>query len=326
VRVPDLQVEAGTAAGVELPELAEAVARTLIASGARVFLGGPANKPCARCARVAVTDLGQGRCRIDITQGAHMASTILNLGESSPLFDRARAIAIQVRLLVRGEPVDRLPESSGRPLVRKGAAKPAPERPGVESPAIADSPPVETRSAPELPREPGASVSVASPVAPLPSTRRTEASATTPLPKPALAERSPPPRRQAEEEKRQSERSEPADVVHLRKAKTTSARWPWIPVTIGVGATVAAGLCALAARDRYDALSNKSRSYPQAVSLRQDGKNWQTTAFIASGVAVAGLGLGIWGFVTSGSAAKPLSPTMAMIPGGAMVALTGGLP
>ena len=74
LRAPDLQVEAGTPTGVEVPELAEAVARALVASGARVFLGGPANDPCPRCARVAVTDLGQGRCRIEVTQDSRTTS------------------------------------------------------------------------------------------------------------------------------------------------------------------------------------------------------------------------------------------------------------
>jgi hypothetical protein len=113
--------------------------------------------------------------------------------------------------------------------------------------------------------------------------------------------------------------------VLARKAEPTPARWPWIPFTVGVGAAAGATLCAFAAQQRYEALSDKSRPYSQAVSLKREGENWQTAAFIASGVAVAGLGVGIWGFATS-RPANSLTPTVAVIPGGALFAMTGDLP
>jgi hypothetical protein len=339
LRTPDLQVEAGTSAGVELPELAEAVARALVASGARVLLGGPANEACPRCARVAVTDLGQGRCRVDVTQDARTASANLSLGGTSPLFDRARAIAIQARLLVRGEPVARPSESSGRPAPRKGPAKPEPDLPAEVGPALAGLSPAETRPAPESPREPVATA--AGPLtqpsaAPPPAARRPTppAAAPPPIPAPTLAEESPPVRRPTKEEKRQSPAREPEkatedsldDAVYIRKAEPTSARWPWIPLTIGVGAAVGASLCALVAQNRYESLADRSRPYDRAVALKQEGENWQVAAFIASGVAVAGLGVGIWGFATSKPTTNSLTPTVAVLPGGAMLAMTGGLP
>jgi hypothetical protein len=151
----------------------------------------------------------------------------------------------------------------------------------------------------------------------------TVAAAASPKPAPTLAEKGPP--RQPAEGKRQLV-PEPADAESVRKAaEPSSPRWPWIPFAVGVGAAVGAGLCALAAQARYDALSDKSRPYAQAVSLKQEGENWQIGAFVASGVAVAGLGVGIWGFATS-RPADSFTPTVAVIPGGAMLAMTGGLP
>jgi hypothetical protein len=320
LHAPDLQVEAGTAAGVALPELAEAVARALVASGARVVLGGPANEPCPRCARVAVTELGQGRCRVDVTQDAGAASTTLSLGTGIALFDRARAIAIQARLLVRGEPVAR--QESQRQ--RKGATKPTPDSPRVAVPAVAELP----SPLPESPREPVASKASSTEPAPAtPPARRVEAATPLPKPAPTLAERTQPARRpqveKVEEGKRQPPTLEP--TVIARKTEPGSARWPWIPFTVGVGAAAGAALCVFAAQQRYDALSDKSRPYSQAVSLKQEGEHWQTAAFIASGVAVAGLGVGIWGFATS-RPANSFTPTVAVLPGGAMFAMTGELP
>ena len=208
-------------------------------------------------------------------------------------------------------------------MAHKGATKPALD---VESSTIAHLPPVETRLAPDSPREPPAGTGFAAVPTPAAPTRRAEIPVATPKPAPILAERGPPARRQAEEEKPQPPLPEPADVVHLRKAEPSSARWPWIPFTVGAGAAVGATLCALAAQRRYDALSDRTRSYSQAVSLKQQGESWQTAAFIASGVAVVGLGIGIWGFAASTKAANSFAPTVAVIPGGAMLAMTGGLP
>jgi hypothetical protein len=268
---------------------------------------------------VAVTDLGQGRCRVDVTQDSRAASTTLSLGTGIALFDRARAIAIQARLLVRGEPVAR--QESQRQ--RKGATKPESEAPKVAVPAVAELP--SPRSMPELPREPAASKASSTDPAPAPATlpaRRVEVAAPSPRPTPMLAERTQPAPK-VEERKRQSPTLETAVVA--RKVEPGAARWPWIPFTVGVGAAAGAALCAFASQQRYDALSDKSRPYSQAVSLKQEGENWQTAAFIASGVAAAGLGVGIWGFVTS-RPANAVTPTVAVLPGGAMFAMTGGLP
>lgn len=100
LHTPDLQVEVLTASGTPLPELAEAVSRALVAGGARVVLRGPTSGPCEQCAKVMVIESSPGVCAVEARHEQHVASTTLHLPAGSPLFDKARAIAIQARLLM----------------------------------------------------------------------------------------------------------------------------------------------------------------------------------------------------------------------------------
>ena len=90
---PDLQVEASSIAGASLPELADAVARALVASGARVVLGGPTSEPCQYCAKVVVREVRPGIFRVGVSQDRHKAAAHLKLPTSSSLFTKSEGRA-----------------------------------------------------------------------------------------------------------------------------------------------------------------------------------------------------------------------------------------
>jgi len=342
MRVPDLWVEAHSAAGAELPELAEAVARALVAGGARVVLGGSASEPCPHCARVAVTELGKGRCRIEVTQDTHAGKTTLSLGANNPLLDRARAIAIQARLLVRRSPL-----GGPRPAVvsdRKRVSK-ATEPPSPEPEIVSAEPSMDTFAEVIPPPAPPAPLPapVALPASP-PEIARTSPETTTPVtpeeivraesaePEESAAASSDDERRVVEEVTRppaeeRTRRDMPVVDVRAEAAQPSGPRWPWIPMTVGTGAAVSAAICALMARNRYDALAGqKSRPYDDALALKREGERWQTAAYVASGVAAVGIGVGIWGFLSSEPGKPAVTPTVSPTPGGAVLSMSGGLP
>ena len=328
LRAPDLQVEARTAAGANLPELADAVARALVASGVRVVLGGPASEPCVHCAQVAVTELEQGICRIDISQERHNASANLHFGAGSPLFDRARAIAIHARLLITWETS---PDAKAKDVVvRQSARKSEPREPvdHFDIPAqVAEPPPVDPQFGKES--EPAVAIKpepvlAQVPVSPPAPERNVDAK-----PAPAVSD--------AEQAEAISASQPPgtahppaqlAKSVEIRSSNLTPPprRWPWIPTALGSGAAIAAGICAIVARNRYSALSDKSRPYDQAIALKMEGERWQAASYVFSGVAVAGLATGLIGFVARPSKRLPMAALATPIPGGGMIALTGDLP
>ena len=317
LRAPDLQVEAMTAAGVDLPELADAVARALAASGARVVLQGPVSEPCTYCAKVAVIEIGQGSCRIDVSQDRHTASAALHFPTGSPLFDRARAIAIQARLLVSWETS---PDSS------RGGSPPASpaayHRGRVWEPSQGShlKDPVVRASARKIERKPPVDHSLAEPqvatVEPTPPPAKESELASGPLPEPVPAQIPKP----------VPSRPDRATLVSTVSIAPPKPRWPWIPTVIGSGAAVGAGICAIVARDRYDALSDKSRPYQAAQALKAEGQNWQVAGLVLSGVAVVGLTTGLIGFVTGSPKPAPVSALATPIPGGGMIAIAGDLP
>ena len=309
VRPPDLQVEAGTMSGVDLPEVAEAVAHALVASGARVVMGGPANDPCARCARVVVVDMGAGHCRVDVTQNQHTSSVGLTFDAETTLFERVRSIAIQARLLVTREST---PETKRKePRNRTGGHTPeaSAERdtvPGAQKSSEAVAVPNED----EL-REPTRSKegSMPPPASPLVSTNRS-----------------------AESDEARPEARKPALLLLpgpeavAQSWKAGSLRWQWIPTVVGASAAVASGLCWLMAKRRYDAMADKSRLQVEVIELKEEGEAWQTAAIVTSSVAVIGLATGIVGFATAGSGKSTVTPTATVLRSGGLVALTGTLP
>ena len=62
-----------------------------------------------------------------------------------------------------------------------------------------------------------------------------------------------------------------------------------------------AGICAVVARERYNALSDKSQPYQTAVGLKAAGQNWQLASIVLSGAAVVGLATGLIGFISRSS-------------------------
>jgi hypothetical protein len=57
-----------------------------------------------------------------------------------------------------------------------------------------------------------------------------------------------------------------AEVASVR-LEPHEKQWPWIPTIVGSGAAVAAGICAVVARDRYNALSDKTQTLPNRAGL-----------------------------------------------------------
>jgi hypothetical protein len=103
-------------------------------------------------------------------------------------------------------------------------------------------------------------------------------------------------------------------------------QWPWIPTILGSGAAVAAGICAIVSRDRYNALSDRSQPYQTAQALKAEGQNWQIASFVLSGVALAGVTTGLIGFLMRSPERASLSAIAAPMPGGAMLAIAGEWP
>jgi len=349
LRAPDLQVEAATSAGAPLPNLADAVARALVASGARVVLRGPTSGSCLFCAQVVVIDSGQGKCRVEVRQDdrqdakqeRHAASVMLQFPSGSPLFDRARAIAIQARLLATERPN---PEARSKEVARTSVHKP--ERKTAQEPAIPETQVSTVALAPikvpdlvpgQLPGPLPAPVParmIDSTVAP---EGRVESVLVAPVTyvdrdgvKPAKrveAKKSEPARAASWSASGESTAS---DVVSQRvpgKIEPSKPSWPWIPTLLGSGAAVAAGICAVVSRDRYNALADRTQPYQTAQAVKGEGQKWQVASIVLSGVAVAGLTAGTIGFLrrSSNRSSERSSVTVVAAPaqGGGLVAISG---
>jgi hypothetical protein len=309
VRLPDLQVEAGTMSGADLPELAEALAHALVASGARVVMGGPANDPCARCARVVVVDIGAGHCRVDVTQNQHTSSVALAFDAETPLFERVRAIAIQARLLVTRESTTEPTRKEQKN--RMGGPPPETHAEGdtvsrAEKSSEAVAVPNEDKLREPTRKEEGATQAPAAPPSSVNgSAKSAESKPDWEKPAPALL---------------------PRPEAIAQSSQAGSLHWPWIPTVVGASAAIATGLCLLMAQRRYDAMADKSRLHVEIIELKNEGEAWQTAAIVTSSVALIGLATGIVGFATAGSRNSAITPTATVLNGGGMVALTGTLP
>jgi hypothetical protein len=345
LRAPDLQVEAATAAGANLPELADAVARALVAGGARVVLRGPASSPCQYCARVLVTETGPVTCRVEVSEGRHVAAATLHLPSGSPLLDRARAIAIQARLLVNWDTGGETRNLAARPVARKSESRSAAEAAGAASPFVMAEPspslarerdqmlvpPSEPASPPA--REPAATAERrpdTADAAPARSAERAEAKpASRPEAKPASRPEAKP-ASQIESQPAAPARAEArlarAAEVQKPAAGPPKPQWPWIPTALGGAAAVAAGLCAVVARNRYNGLADRTQTYGSARALKSEGEKWQVASFVLAGAAAVGVGTGLVGFATRGSGGAQVTAFAAPLAGGGMLAIAGELP
>jgi hypothetical protein len=271
-----------------------AISHALIVNGASVILGSHA--PCDRCARLLVQEGRPGRYRVQLRRSdrpRYAEQIDLAVQASSPLFERAYAIAIQARLMIEAErPSDRPPTApeperlARRPRVEP---KPAPSPPAAEPVPAADTPP---------------------PPLALPS----------PAPPPALAQLLP-----------ESPAAPPPAVAVAVAAGAGAeiaprrAAWPWVTLGLAAGAAAAAGTCGVVAGMRYRALSNRSLTLDQAIKLRDDGKRLQTAGLVLSGSAAVAAAVGILGLVRSPRHGAP-SWSAAPIAGGAMITVGGSLP
>jgi hypothetical protein len=346
-RTADLQVEAVTTTGSYLPDLADAVARALVIGGARVVMRGPTTVPCEDCTRVKVTESSAGIYKIEVNEQDRLTATTLDLSAGTRLLDRARAIAIQTRLLI-GRPsgsASKVPDGTALPA-RKSEAKPV--RANRQSQVAALPASAEIPSA--RPPEP-LFVPASAPETPMPSwgpaptalsapaqtrTVRVESKA----PSRAL-EASPPaptavkvaePKRPASATQDTSEAAAPHTAPKIlapdlvASSATARPKWPWIPMTVGAAAGIGAGICALIARNRYDGLSDKNQPLDSALSLRSSGEDWQLASYILSGVAAAGLGVGIVSLATASSGGRRMKASVAPMRNGGMAIMAWELP
>lgn len=311
-RARDMQVETVSASGAEWPELNEAVARALLVGGARVVMRGPTTGACEYCVQIKVVETRPGFFRIEAKDPDGLSSTTLALSSESRLLDRARAIAIHARLLVgRPNSEGKAARSTRKPQV-KTATAPAPESPPTalvpaepDQPArVADDGPM-VNPAPSSPMEGKARAEATRPERETKAAEQKEAAAGRPNPDRAPAR---------------------TGIVASPTTKPPEALWPWMATALGAGAAIGAGVCALVARQKYDDLSDRTQSMAKARSLKSSGENWQTAAFVLSGVAAAGLGVGIVGFASRSTSHARLNAAISPIPSGGMAWLAWGLP
>ena len=289
--VSQFQIDARSESGSDTPEIREAIARALVAGGMRVILGGK-DQDCDRCARVSIVEIKGGTYEIQVDQDRRHASSLVRLAIDTPLLDKARALAVQVRLLTKPAPRPAIPRHTGtkvtpalvtvttEPLPIPDLPKPTPMTTVVPAPASPPAIPVSAR--PAIPSEPAS----AKPAAPVDS--------------PALAAKADPPRLAGE-----------------------TPRWPYIPLSIGVAAGISAAVCGLLARDRYDALANRNWSLAEARSLKSQGENLQVAGVVLGGTAVVGSLVAWVGFSKKG---KPYRPAALATADGMWVGVVGELP
>jgi hypothetical protein len=117
-----------------------------------------------------------------------------------------------------------------------------------------------------------------------------------------------------------------AAEVQKPAAGPPKPQWPWIPTALGGAAAVAAGWCAVVARNRYNGLSDRTQTYSSARALKSEGEKWQVASFVLAGAAAVGVGTGLVGFATRGSGGAKVTAFAAPLAGGGMLALAGELP
>jgi hypothetical protein len=253
----------------------------------------------------------------------------LHFATGSPLFDRARAIAIHARLLVTWKTS---PDSKAKAVMVRSSSPRKPEprslvdlsavRAQVAEPAPVDLLSKKSELAGAIQPEP---TRVPVPASPLIPERPMEA--TPPATAVKTAERL-----EAKPVSRPLEPAHPlpqlgtAAEMKARVIEPPPRRWPWIPTVLGSGAALAAGICAVVARNRYNALSDKSQPYDQASALKTEGEHWQIASYVLSGVAVAGFGTGLIGFVVHSSQRRTVAAMATPLPGGGMLAISGDIP
>jgi hypothetical protein len=345
--VPELSVAVTDPAGAPLPELAQAVGRALGATGARL-----ADTCEGECVRLRVLTLRPGRYRVEVSQGPRSATTTVDLPPDATLLERARALAIEARLLITW-PL-RLPAPTPPP-------EPAPSRPPPEPVVVRPEPPravpAPARTSPTpapLPTRPVVSQTPEIPERPAPVVSRTPAIPERPVvsPTPAIPERpAPPPEPEAPaQEPAQAadaapevvseiavttEPPEPAvrkpllpvplpDTAIEAPVETPRRTWPWIPTVTAAVTGLAAGGCALAANSDYRALTDRTAKPEDAPRIRDEGKALQTASLVLGGVAVVAAVAATVGFALPTERGPTLQLTP--LPGGAGVSLAGSLP
>jgi hypothetical protein len=259
-----------------------------------------------------VTEISPGVCQVEMRHEQRRASTTLHLPVTSSLFDRARAIAIQARLLV---PWQSAPESKSKDLEARKERRPAAREQHDQVVRAQGSPSATVRDSAPIALPPMAS--------PIPERQTPFASDVVPNdPKPIRPSENKPQAHAALTPPREEAGESPVALLGTAHGGGHEPPWPWIPTALGAGAAAAAGVCAVVARGHYNALSDRNQSYDSAQAHKSAGENWQTGGWILAGVAAVGLTTGIVGFSRRSSVTTVASP----IPGGGAVAVAGNFP
>lgn len=337
-RATDLQVEALTTTGAELPELGDAVARALVMGGARVVMRGPTAVPCMDCTQVKVTELGAGVFKIVVKAQDKLASTTLDLSTGNRLLDRARAIAIHARLLTdrpaasEAKGLETVAPPTRKPEVRAASARDKSKAQATPVPVARESPVTVPEPLPVAPAS-AAPLPPAQPAARPESIRVQVSRGETAAPSRDSEAKRPVAAESKNEKDRAPTRRDVAegaparaDLIASPAHEMSKPQWPWLPTAIGAGAAIGAGICAFMARQKYDGLSDRNQSLDSARSLKSSGERWQTAAIVLSGAAAAGLGVGIAGFAMRSSGGHTVKAAVSPSPGGGMAMMAWELP
>jgi len=284
-------------------------------------LGGQTSAPCLHCAQVTIVELDSGRYHIEVRRNQRVASTTLRLGQANAIFDTARAIAVQTRLLAHLVPSSRSGDAdiAARPSGRKPSGKEGDEQPA--RPVLTKTEPLVSPVAALPPNpvtpHPARSSAPAQPAAPVP------VAATTPRDVVGRAAAVVPAKAGASKVRTSSSPEVKSDA---KSHASSRPWWPWIPTVVGAGSAVGATVCAILSRERYDALSNQSRPLQQAVQLKSSGENWQTASIALSAAAAVGLTVGLVGFLSRSPRDHSVALTAGVFSDGGLIAVTGALP
>ncbi len=125
-----LQVEARRFDGEALPRLSQAVSRALMATGTAVVMSVSAAGPCASCLHLIIIQSAAGHYRLEAHNAGGVASTEFAVSRDAPLFEQARALAIQARLLIESSESRPAPEVARAPAPTR-ESRPSPRPAGV---------------------------------------------------------------------------------------------------------------------------------------------------------------------------------------------------
>lgn len=329
-----LRVEARAAGGEELPRLSQAVSRALMATGISVVMGASSGEPCSSCLRLVVVEQAVGRYRLEAYQGDDVASASFAVSKDASLFEQARALAIEARQLIDSVPGKAASEVSRSPVAKREAgSKPAAAR-VAPVPAAEPVGPAPTGAVPHrqpeavTADEPATSSTERSPPGPTLAVDTSPPADPVPEPKsvkPSIVPAKPAP---AKPEPAVSANDSGAAAIAATSAPPVGPRrvWPWVATSAGVALGLAAGTCAILARQHYVELDDRRQSLASAQAHRDDGSRYQTASLVLGGASVIAFTAGLIALTRNPTTEKPKTNlALAPLDSGLMIFAQGTL-